>query len=358
MVWTIFSTSSADETVLFAIKSGRGFAAIDSLNFPIGSYAENGPGTPVWVTEETKNPAPWGISKPEGSYTLGTFPAFCVVGCTFSPEIAHEYGRILANDAILGGKPMMWLPGANTHRTPYNGRSEQYYSEDPVLTGVITMEAAMGAIAKGGIVTAKHFAFNDQEMHRSGVGTFMTEQRAREVELRAFQIPFEASKYDTAEKDAGMLGVMTSFSKLGGIECTVNEGLLSGILAGEWNYNGYIVSDLKDDLDLMPQAFLAGLGGYDWRTESDDIDPYKDVEFFRYDAELLKAMKEVCHQKMYVFANSSFMNTVNTSTHTVWNMTWWRMAYIVGIAASAALTLIALVLYAIAAAKNNKKERD
>ncbi|MBQ4382240.1 MAG: glycoside hydrolase family 3 C-terminal domain-containing protein [Oscillospiraceae bacterium] len=354
----VIDAMSLEEVVLCAIKSGRGFAGIDSLNFPTGSYAENGPGTPVWLSDqEGALNAPWAIATPErGSYNLGSFPTFSVLGSTFSPHLASEYGRVLANDAILGGKPMMWLPGANTHRTPYNGRSEQYFSEDPILTGVVTMEAAVAALNKGGIVTAKHFAFNDQEMHRSGVGTFMTEQRAREVELRAFQIPFEAAKYDTPEKDVGMLGVMTSFSKLGGIECTVNKGLLTGILAGEWNYRGYIVSDLKDDLDLMPQAFLAGLGGYDWRTEKDDVDPYSSVEDFRYDAELLKAMKNVCRQKLCTFANSSFMNRVNTSTHTVRNMTWWRTAYTAGIIGSAVLTGLAVILYAVSAASSKKKE--
>ncbi|MBP5154625.1 MAG: beta-glucosidase, partial [Lachnospiraceae bacterium] len=345
---------SLEETILFAMESGRGFAGIESLGFPTGSYAENGPGTPVWITADSVNPAPWGIEKP-ASISLGSFPTFSVIASSFSPEVAHEYGRVLANDAIFGGKPMMWLPGANTHRTPYNGRSEQYFSEDPVLTGVTTMECAIAARAKGGIVTAKHFAFNDQEMHRSGVGAFMTEQRAREIELKAFQIAFEANKYDTPEKDTGMIGVMTSFCKLGGLECTVNSGLLTDILAGEWNYRGYIVSDLKDDLDLMPQAFLAGMGGYDWRTASQDIDPYKDAEFYRYDANVLKALKQVCKQKMYTFAQSSFMNRVNTSTHTVWNMTWWRTAYIAGIAASGALTLIALAFYAIAQAKKRKE---
>ena len=354
----LIDAMSLEETVLYAIESGRGFAAVDSIGFPGGRYAENGPGTPTWSSaEEGAMNAPWAIAQPEQSYNLGTFPCFAVVASAFSPELAAEYGWVLANDAILGDKPMMWLPGANTHRTPYNGRSEQYYSEDPVLTGAITMEAAVAALSKGGIVTAKHFAFNDQEMHRSGVGTFMTEQRAREVELRAFQIPFEARKYDTAEKNVGMLGVMTSFSKLGGVECTVNTGLLTGILHGEWDYKGYMVSDLKDDLDLMPQAFKAGLGGYDWRTEADDIDPYKDVEFFRYDAELLKAMKEVCHQKMYAFANSSFMNRVGADVVTVWNMTWWRAAYMVGMYASAALLALSVGMYIASVAINKKKER-
>lgn len=352
----VVDAMSIEELVLFCMESGRGFAPIDSLNFPQGSYAENGPGTPAWIdNSEGVTNAPWAVEKPSGSYSLGSFPTYAVIASSFNPELSKEYGRVLGNDSILGLKPMLWLPGANIHRTPYNGRSEQYYSEDPILTGVMTMEATVGALAKGAIVTAKHFAFNDQEMHRSGVGTFMTEQRAREVDLRAFQIAFEASKYDTEEKDVGMLGVMTSFSKLGGIECTVNKGLLTDILANEWGFNGYMVSDLKDDLDLMPQAFKAGLGGYDWRTESDDITPYRDVDNFRFDAELLQCMKKVARQKMYAFANSNFMNNVNTTTHSVWNMTWWRAAYISGIVISAVLVLAALGML-IACFVINKKE--
>lgn len=355
--WTeLIDQITLDEAVLFAIESGRGFAKIDTINFPEGSYAENGPGTPVWLDKTATSPqAPWKIEKPEGNASLGSFPTYAVIACTFNRDLSKEYGRVLGNDSIFGEKPMLWLPGANTHRTPYNGRSEQYYSEDPVLTGIMTMEATMGALDKGAIVTAKHFAFNDQEMHRSGVGTFMTEQRAREVELRAFQIAFEAKKYDTEDKNVGMLGVMTSFSKLGGIECTVNEGLLKGILAGEWGFNGYMVSDLKDDLDLMPQAFKAGMGGYDWRTFDDDVKPWMDSENFKYDAGVLNGIKEAVHKKLYVFANTSLMNMVNTSTHSEWSMTWWRGLYIAGIVVFAALTAAGAALYVVAVIRNKNK---
>lgn len=349
---------SLDEAILFAIESGRGFAAIASINFPEGRYAENGPGTPVWLsTDSTEPQAPWKITEPQDDeHNLGSFPTFAVIASTFSRELSYEYGRVLGNDSIFGEKPILWLPGANLHRTAYAGRSEQYYCENPVLTGIMTMETTMGALAKGAIVTAKHFAFNDQEMHRSGVGTFQTEQRAREMELRGFQIAFECNEYDTEEKDYGMLGVMTSFSKLGGIECTVNKGLLTGILKNEWGYHGYIVSDLKDDLDLMPQAFLAGLGGYDWRTFSDDVEPYMSAENFKYDAEVMQAIKEVVHQKLWVFANSNFMNRVNASTHSVWNMTWYRALYISLIVVSSVMLAASLGLYVTSEILKKKKE--
>lgn len=350
-----------EEAILFAIESGRGFAAIDSINYPEGRYAENGPGTPVWYDDDSTEPqAPWKVAAPDGRYSLGSFPTYAVIACTFSRELAYEYGRVLGNDAIFGEKPILWLPGANLHRTAYAGRSEQYLSENPVLTGIITMEAAYGAWQKGAIVTAKHFAFNDQEMHRSGVGTFQTEQRAREMELRGFQIAFEANKYNEPVEGErafeGMQGVMTSFSKLGGIECTVNEGLLRGVLKGEWGYHGYIVSDLKDDLDLMPQAFLAGLGGYDWRTFEDDVQPYMASENFSSDAKVLEAIKEVVHEKLWVFANSSFMNRVNATTHSEWNMTWWRGLYIAGIVVFAVITAASLALYVVSEILKKRKE--
>ena len=113
----------------------------------------------------------------------------------------------------------LWLaPGMNIHRNPLCGRNYEYYSEDPVLTGTIGMEYSIGALDKGLIAAPKHFAFNDQETNRSGVSPYLTEQRGREIELRAFQIAFEATKYDTDERDAGLLGVMTSFSKIGPVE--------------------------------------------------------------------------------------------------------------------------------------------
>ena len=97
----------------------------------------------------------------------------------------------------------------------------------------------------------------------------------------------------------------------------------------------------------MAQAFKSGLGGYDWRTEREDIKPYKDAENFRYDADVLRGIKNACHQKLYAFANSSLMNLVDSSVSTQWNMTWWRAAYYAGFAVSGALLLAGAVLYVL-----------
>lgn len=183
----------------------------------------------------------------------------------------------------------------------------------------------------------------------------MTEQRAREIELRAFQIPFESNKYDTEEKDTGMLGTMTAFNKIGGVECTTSKELLTNILREEWGYNGYVVSDLKDDLDLARQGIKAGMTGYDWRTFIHDIEPWDDTEDWSNDKELMEAMKVAIQRDLYMFANSSLMNRVNASTYAKWNMTWWRQAYIAGLVVSSVLLLASISLYVVSIVLRKKK---
>lgn len=356
----LISHMSFEEALDYALQSGRGFADVESIGFPTGSYAENGAGI-AWADDTDEVQAPWKIAKPStGSYpysTIGFFNTYAIWASSFSRETMNEIGRLMGNDSILGDKPIIWLPGANTHRTPYGGRASQYFCEDPVLTGICTMEVAYSALQKGGIITAKHFAFNDQEAGRSGISPFMTEQRAREIELRAFQIPVEMHKYDTAEQNYSLLGLMTSFSKIGAVECTASKGLMTNILQNEWGYHGYVVSDLKDDLDIMPETFLAGSTGYDWRTYDIDIAPFFNVEEFKYDKDVVAGIREACHRKLWVFAHTPLTNSINRSTHSEWNMTWWRAAYISGIVGSSVITLAGAVLYALSFVLNRKEEK-
>ncbi|MDK6563129.1 glycoside hydrolase family 3 N-terminal domain-containing protein, partial [Escherichia coli] len=81
----------------------------------------------------------------------------------------------------------------NIHRAPYSGRNGEYYSEDPILTSLMS-QAEIQVLADNGIYTyVKHFAFNDQENHRGdGVGqmsiaTWLNEQSAREIYMKPFE---------------------------------------------------------------------------------------------------------------------------------------------------------------------------
>ena len=337
------------EAMSFILHGNRDYLPMNSVGFIGGKFTENGPngvGDRAFKTLSAneygdQKPA-WAVAAddPNAKYQMTIFPSAPVMAATFNPRLAYAQGEMMGNDALFVGLPILWGPSMNTHRNGYNGRNLEYYSEDPILTGNMGMEYSVGALSKGLIAAPKHFAFNDQETNRSGVSPYMTEQKARELELRAFQIAFEASKYDTDEKDVGLLGVMTSFSKIGPTEVTCSKGLLTDILRGEWGYRGYIVSDLEDDTDYFAQALYAGITSWDSTTTLEKIGVSADT--IKNDPVLLNKVKDAVHCDLWVLTQSNYMNMVNANTEMVKNMTWWRATYISVIAASAALAALSL----------------
>ena len=369
-LWTkLLDQLDLKEAVNFILHGNRELLAMNSVGFLAGRYTENGPNgiggrgfgslsynnfgetKPTWYIDESDENA---------SFGMNIFPSAPVVASTFNPEIAYEQGRLIGNDALFVGLPILWGPGMNTHRHPYNGRSGEYYSEDGIVTGVMGMEFAIGALDKGLIAAPKHYAFNDQEQNRTGIAPFMTEQKARETELRAYQIAFEATKYDKERnQDVGMLGTMTSFSKIGPTEVTCSQGMIKGILNGEWGFNGYVVSDMNDDGDLLTETLIAGLTSFDATLTlgSNPKIPTEDIlEQYKKDPQILQAIKDAVHKDLYVLSQSNYMNSVNSSSYTKSVMVSWRIGYVVAISCSAALTAAFAVLWIIPLLKGKKKE--
>lgn len=357
-----------DEAVAFIVHGNRDYLPMESVGFVGGKFTENGPNgvgdrsfktlsfnnygdtRPAWAIDETDENA---------KFQMTVFPSGPVMGSTFNPRLAYAQGRMMGNDALFVGLPILWGPSMNTHRTGYNGRNLEYYSEDPVITGVMGMEYSIGALDKGLIAAPKHFAFNDQETNRSGVSPYLTEQRGREIELRAFQLAFEATKYDTVDRDAGLLGVMTSFSKIGPVEVTCSRGLLTDILRGEWGYKGYIVSDLEDDVDYLPQALYAGVTSWDSTMELAKLNDAKYNNFttdsIKNDREISSKVKEAVHCDLWVLTQSNYMNMVDANTQYVEVETWWRTTYKAVIATSASLAGLAFVATIFTAFLDKKK---
>ena len=321
----------------------------------------------------SKDPdAPWAIprSDPNGTWHPEVFANAPMGASTFNPELMYELGEFTGIESLFTGINILWGPGLNTHRHAYNGRNGEYYSEDPVLSGVAAMEFAIGALEYGLVAAPKHFAFNDQETERGGVSPWMTEQRAREVELRAYQIAFEATKYDTADYDAGMRGLMTSFSKIGAIECTSSYGLMTEILANEWGFIGYAVTDIYDDVDLWTAVLNSGTTCFDTRgregfygnTTLDNCDLFKtqmysdplSAHLIDGDANLQLKLKDAVHKNIFAWSESHLMNRYNATTHFGSRMTWWRATYMGLEIGSDVLAVACAALYVMSSMK--KKE--
>ena len=355
---------SLEEALYLDTFGGPSIPGIASLGSVEHYMTENAGNGVVVALNATKDPgAPWAIPADDvnAAWNPTVFGNAVLTAACFNNDLYYELGSFIGEESLFTGIAMLWGPGLNTHRHAYNGRNGEYYSEDPVLCGNAAMEFAIGALNYGLIASPKHFAFNDQETNRAGIAPYMTEQRAREAELRAWQIAFEATKYDTEDTDAGMRGLMTSFSKIGSVECTVSRGLMTNILKDEWGFQGYAVTDIYDDTDLWTAVLTSGVTCFDTRgmsgfygsttletcpTFSQQVDGSTiGPDSVAGDATVQAAAKESAHNMLYAMAQSNLMNRYNSTSHVEQQMTWWRGAYIAAIAVSGLLTLGCAALY-------------
>ena len=84
---------------------------------------------------------PQGIRR-EGTpdMTNTALPCGLALAASFDTELAQQYGGVIAEDARACGIRASLGPGMNLMRTPLNGRTFEYYGEDPVLSGRIAAE--------------------------------------------------------------------------------------------------------------------------------------------------------------------------------------------------------------------------
>lgn len=358
---------SLEEATVFASDGGPTFLQLSNIGFyALEGATDNAGNGVVFTLKGTKDPnAPWAITEGEDAGWNGqVFGSAPLVASSFNKDFMLEIGEFVGNEALFMGLPILWGPGLNTHRHAYNGRNGEYYSEDPVLSGNCALYFAAGAREYGLVAAAKHFVFNDQETNRQGVAPFMTEQRAREVELRAYQVAIEAVDND----GYGLIGLMTSFSKVGAVEVTCSYGMLTEILQEEWGFHGYAVTDISDDKDLYTSMVHAGATGFDLRFG----DP-KDTEgfaaafgnqsdgntlsptMFANDPEMQQILKTSIKRTLWAFTQSNLMNRYSSTTHAEWRMTSWRAAYIAAITITAVVTAGAVAMYVISLAKDKEE---
>ena len=181
------------------------------------------------------------------------FPSSSTLAQTWNGELAQEEGRTIGTQALQNGYTGWYAPATNMHRSPFNGRNYEYYSEDSLLSGVICGNTVHGANDAGVYTYVKHFICNDGEsgIYRDSVYTWMTEQALREIYLRPFQMLVE---------DYDAVGLMSSYNRIGAVWAGGSEALLTGILRDEWGFDGTVITDYCDHHSYMngDQALRAG----------------------------------------------------------------------------------------------------
>ncbi len=219
-------------------------------------------GIPIFLAEEA----------PHGHMAIGTtvFPSGIGMAATWSPPTIEATGRVIAKEIRLQGGHIGYGPVLDLTRDPRWSRVEETFGEDPVLSAVLG--AAMVRGSGNGLLyqpysvvsTLKHFlAYGIPEGGHNGNTAIVG---ARNLEEN-FLPPFKAAI------DAGALSVMTSYNSIDGVPCTSNGYLLTDVLRNQWNFRGFVVSDLgsiegikgshKVAETMQEAAVLANMAGVD-----------------------------------------------------------------------------------------------
>ena len=169
-----------------------------------------------------------------GEATAVCIPCGSALGATWNPELIERLGALLGEEALTKGCRILLAPTLNLHRSPLAGRNFECFSEDPLLAGRAAAAYVRGVQSRDVATTLKHLVGNEAELDRYTMSSVIDERALRELYL----VPFEL-----AVREGGALGLMTAYNRLNGGYCTEDEALLTGILRGEWGFEGFVVSD-------------------------------------------------------------------------------------------------------------------
>ena len=162
------------------------------------------------------------------------FPTAATMANSWDPALGEEVGRALGEETAANRVNVLLGPGLNVKRSPLCGRSFEYFSEDPYLSGKMAAAYVRGIQENGIAACPKHFAVNSQELRRMASNSVLDERTLRELYLTAFEI---------VVKEAHPKSIMSAYNKVNDIYANENHHLLVDILRKEWGFDGAVVTD-------------------------------------------------------------------------------------------------------------------
>ncbi len=168
------------------------------------------------------------------SYFATGFPIGTCLASTWNTDLVRKVGEAIGKETLEYGCDVVLGPGMNLHRNPLCGRNFEYYSEDPIVTGLIGTAFVQGVQSQGVGVSAKHFAVNSQETDRTKVDERLSQRALRELYLKGFEMMVRKSNPWT---------IMSAYNKINGVYAQGNKGLLTDILRNDWGYKGIVETD-------------------------------------------------------------------------------------------------------------------
>ena len=300
---------------------------VDDMTTMLNDCAYNTPAIAHIGKPATSEPdGPAGFTSLTGSTGNCAYCSEFIMAQTWNTELMYRTGQMVGQEALASGYNGWYAPAMNTHRSPFAGRNFEYYSEDPLLAGKMGAAVVSGAASNGAYAMIKHYALNDQESYRvQHLCTWATEQTAREIYLRPFELTIKESsaemKYiaddqgtvETVEMP-GCTAMMSSFNYVGTTWAGGSHALCTEVPRGEWGFTGCIITDFNL-YGYMDKNW--GLdGGTDLHLTYAAMTPAFQGTG---EASVVARLREASHRVLYTVVNSNAMqgmapgSTITTS---------------------------------------------
>ena len=181
---------------------------------------------------------PHGLRKQTGSGDNGisqsepatAFPTAAATACGWNPDNLRKMGEAIGRECRHYGVHTLLGPGVNLKRNPLCGRNFEYFSEDPLLAGVLGAAMTEGVQSQGVGVSVKHFALNNSENYRFMGNSVASERTMRRLYLKPFEY---------IVKHAHPAALMCAYNQINGVFCSENKWLLTDVLRREWGLTAW-----------------------------------------------------------------------------------------------------------------------
>ncbi len=343
-LWDTFLSQMTVEEMATLIANNFGTEAVDAVGKP-ATPAGDGPDGIGGYTDN------YSAELGKGLKTT-SYPNESLLTAAFNKELLTNRGALLGEEGLFMGLVEIWGPGCNLHRTPFGGRSFEYFSEDANLNYLAASNIVAAIEAKGVHAGPKHLTGNDQENNRQGVVNFFNEQAFREGALRGIE---------GAIVNGGAHSLMQAFNRLAFTGCSLSKALNQNVVRGEWGYVGHIETDAIGNVTTgyktaFTAMLAAGTDSFCLDTQHQSSAAITAAIRKENDGFMLNQLRRAAKNILYNDANSSMMNGIGNNTVVIKLTPWWQPALrYLNIGVSIATGLVLVLLLAVKVLSMKKK---